>query len=103
MTIPMDLFPARDKMLDESWAKDTFKFCHLFCDNINYTSYNLNINDINTWIHKATTIVDKLRSDGMVEGEKHIIHICKLVFRLYMHGISQHKRMHSSTLMFMLR
>ena len=39
----------------------------------------------------------------MVEGEKHVIHICKLVFKLYMHGISQQTCMHSSTLMFMFR
>ena len=83
-TIPMDLFPTRDKHLDEIWAKKTFKFCHLFCESINHTSYDLNKDHISIWLKTAAEILKKLKLYGIVEGEKHVVDICKSEFKLRM-------------------
>ena len=85
-TIPMDLFPHRVEHINEEWAKQTFKYFHLFDDNINYTSFDNDSDDILKWLETANKIVNDLKSFGVMMGEQQVVTMAQTRFGLKMIG-----------------
>ena len=84
--VPMDLLPPRTEHLNEDWAKRTFKYCHYFNKNINYTAFDQNSNDILCWLETAINLVNELKDLGVVAGEEHVVKLGRDNYSLKMVG-----------------
>ena len=73
-SVPSNLIPVQANQITNEWAKETFKFAHIFVDDINTRAYNEDTDThLDLWKAKARQIQEELKARGI---EVTITYIC---------------------------
>lgn len=83
--IPIKLFNERVSKYTIEWAQDTFQYCHLFVDHINYEQIRGD-EDVRQWLNKALEIRKELTEYGMRKGKEYLLHVATKRFNLRFEG-----------------
>ena len=79
--VPYDLIPVLPTEAHFNWGVKTYKYYHLFDDNIK-KDYFRNDEEVIGWMQYANNLQDELRETGVLKATQHILHLCKNEFNM---------------------
>ena len=83
--VPKDLIPVDRRLMDDEWAKQTFRYAHLFDINTFKSKSWENEEQLVKWIEFAYNMQDELRYLGKLGAEKRVLQYFK-DYNITMHG-----------------
>ena len=88
--VPLKLLPLNERHYTSTWAKDNYRYRHLFNRSVTCESYNTE-DDLQEWIFEAMKLTKEIKNIGIAFGRSEIVNIAREHYGMTMPNTSNCK------------
>ena len=82
--VPHDLLNINEIKYNDEWAKQTFKYFHLFDTTVDSAAYSEGCEDLDKWKTKGLSMMKELKHRGIKAGRNEVVRIARIQYNLFL-------------------